>query len=257
MAYNVKVVSKDLDHFLAVISAKGGRFKERLAQEGPVMGQAVAETIMNAIATQMPNDRIARFMSNRTKIDVISSESQVTLVIGGLTEGEVPPDRRARSDGTIPQVSSPDVNLWLTHEFGVPSDGSYSTEEYEKDVGGVKVVRKGTAYGHGSPYVGEIRKIVKSITGQLEGVLRGFGAIIGTQIAGEIIETASRGRVQIDPRAIPALQRAGISEAFLAGLKVIKVNVSKRGQINLIGRSQAGAGRFISGGGRVPTTINR
>lgn len=244
----ISIDSRQLDHFLTVMRGSGTRFPAAVQDNLYAIGEAASAVIMNAIEQNLPV-RIAKFMIDRTAIDIAVSPGRIELNVRGMSEGEAghPP----RDGGVPPRVSSPDVNLWLTHEYGVPTSGGSTGGNKDKGAGVTVPTSQSAGYGSGSPYVGEIQRIVRGLTSQLEGVLIAFGAIISNNIAADIIEEGTKGAIKIDRRASTALNRAGVSRASLATLAVAGVEVSESGQINLRGA----AGRFVSGGGLVPTTI--
>lgn len=246
----VKIDTKDLDRFITVLQAEGAAFPEKIQDSLFDLGQLAANVIFQHIDEDLPNDGIAKFMYDRTAIDISVTSNSVTLEIRGMSEGEA--GHPATLHNPPPQVSSPDVNLWVTHEYGIPSDGS--SQGPDKDSGtGIKAQVKGgaTGYGAGSPYVGEIRRIVGGLTAQLQEVMQAFGAIVAYNAGADIIEHAGKGKIKVDRKAKTALKSAGIQEGYLASLGIAGVETTSTGQINLRGAG----GRFTSGRGHVPTTI--
>jgi len=247
----------EVDTVVASLRSIGNGFSHNILEHAEQSGEAVGNIIIDAIRTRMPNSGIGNFMADRTKIEVETSSNRIDVIISGMTESEAghPP----RTDGSIPRVSSGDVNLWNTHEFGIPSDGS-STEDqnYKKDSGGVSVVRDGTEYGVGSPYVGAVKKVINSLSSEIKGLLSAYNAVVSNTFIADVIEIKTEGKIKIDRSAAAAFRRAGVSSTTLASLGVARAKVTSRGQILLFGPTQTGAaGAFVSGKGLVPTTINR
>lgn len=252
--FKINVDTKKAGQILVRLAAESRAMARDLESYAPEIADVAAEFILGEIRTGLP-EGIGDFMADRTKIDIAHSGHTITLTISGMSEGEAghPPSRHG-----VPKVKNPATNLWMTHEFGIPSGGGGggSLWTYTKDVGGVKSTRSGVAgYGRGSPYVGAIAKLATSITEQLNVVLRPIGAIAGNNVIADVIESATQGKVIIERSAMAALRRAGVSAAALAAMGVVKVSVTSRGQINLLGTTGGGRRHFISGGGGVPTTI--
>lgn len=247
----------EVDTVIASLKSVGAGFSENILEHAEQSGEAVGNLIIDSIRTRMPNEGIGNFMANRTKIEVETSASRIDIIISGMTEGEAghPP----RTDGSIPSVSSPDVNLWNTHEFGIPSDGSSDDDQnYKKDSGGVSVVRDGTEYGVGSPYVGAVKKVIDGLSAEVKSLLSAYNAVVSNTFIADVIEIKTEGKIRIDRSAASAFRRAGVSNATLAALGVASAKVTSRGQILLFGPTQTGAaGAFVSGKGLVPTTIRK
>lgn len=248
--------AEGLDDLIEMVDdiAKGATmYSTALRAASPALAEAASRAILQAI-NDVPI--IGPFMAPRTKVETTISGGLITLSVRGMSEGEAghPP----RSDGTVPIVSNDSVNLWNVHEYGRQGDGQSGTQQYVKDSGGVSVVRTATAPGSQGEYTGVVGHTINSLTAQLSTILSAVGAIAASNAAGIIIETASRGKIQVDKRAESALRRAGVDRSALASLGVVKVSVTQSGQINLLGMTQTGATTFISGKSfRVPTTINR
>jgi len=253
--FKVKVDDEEARAIVARIEGTTKKHRAQIQSEGYGLGLAARQFILNRIAEDL-GEGIGPFMAARTKIEITVSGSSIILNISGMSEGEAghPP----RSDGTVPQVSSPDVNLWMVHEYGRNRDESQDQVTYRKDIGGKTVQRYGTAITASSPYIGSIRSLVQSLAVQLNPFLVGVAAISASNIAAENITKATGGKVQIDRSARAALRRAGVSATSLAQMGVHKVTVTSRGQILVIGKTPTGAGRFMSSKSLgIPTSINR
>lgn len=247
----------EVDTVIASLRSIGSGFSENILEHAEQSGEAIGNLVIDSIRTKMPNIGIGNFMADRTKIEVETSGSRIDIIISGMTEGEAghPP----RSDGSVPKVSSADVNLWNTHEFGIPSEGSRDEEQnYQKDAGGVSVVRDGTEYGVGSPYVGAVKKIVDGLSKEVKDLLSAYNAVVSNTFIADVVEIKTEGKIKLDRTAASAFRRAGISNATLASLGVASAKVTSRGQILLFGPTQTGAaGAFVSGKGLIPTKITK
>lgn len=255
--FGVKVKDKDFRKLVTTIKGSGRYIEERIESTGPEIAMAASAMILNAIRTQMSNPQIGAFMAPRTKITPIISGHTVVLEIEGKTEGEAghPP----RSDGSIPKVKNNDVNLWITHEFGVPSDGASGTFTYEKDVGGVTAQRTVRGHGVGSPYVGEIRRIITGMTDAISQVAMTVAGIAAVSAVADVVSAGTGGKVKLDKSAKAALSALNINPALLATYGINQAFVSSRGQINYLGSTGAGNYKTFVSGKRfgLPTTINR
>lgn len=247
---------KELGEFAVRLRAATKLAQSKVEMNAPIMAEAASNIILEAIESDLAGSKsFGAFMAPRTKIDVTYSGASIILNVSGMTEGEAghPP----RYDGSEVRAKDSD-NLWALHEFGSTSEGHTSSLTFNKDVGGVTVHRKGKAHGAGSPYKGAVRSLIRGLTPQLNEVLRGLGGMVAGSVAGQTIELASGGKIQMARGARAAMRAAGVDESILASLGVSKVSITSSGQINLMGRTAMGGHTFISGkSAGIPTTINR
>ncbi len=247
---NIEIDTKEVDRFITVLRAEGEAFPLKVQDNLYQIGEIAAEVIFKAIDEQMPNKAIAKFMVDRTAVDIVTTSKTISLEIRGMSEGEA--GHPATLNNPPPKVSSPDVNLWVTHEYGIPTDGNSQGADKDQGAGIKAQVKAGeTGFGAGSPYVGEVRRIVSGLSAQLYSIIQAAGAIIANDIAGDIVEKATKNKIKVDRKAKTALKRAGVQQGYLASLGVLGVETTSRGQINL----RNAGGRFTSGRGHVPTTI--
>lgn len=254
MKVRVELDDKKVERLVGSLALSGKYLEDSVENMADELGQIAKGAVLTAIYNQMSNPEIGRFMFNRTDVKVSFSKGVAVLNVTGLPEGSVP--NPARSDGTIPQVSSPNVNLWMTHEFGVPTSGGDSQKMvYEKDDGGVKVVRNGAAYGMGSPYVGEIRGIIAGIGPALERAFRVFAKGKAYAAMGQVLKVGGMD-INVNAFALSKIRDMGGDLSSLKKLGIDKVDVTARGQINYLGSNPGGTRRFISGKAEgLPTTI--
>jgi hypothetical protein len=242
---------KEAGQFMTRLVAGSKKAERQVEAYGYELAEAASQLILSRIES-LPT--IGRFMAPRTLITADVVGGSIVLTISGMTEGEAGHPGTQSRGGAPPEVSSPEKNLWLTHEFGIPSDGSSELQSYVKDYGGVRATRRGRAYGRGSPYVGMIRQLVRSLATELNALLAPIGAIAATNVAADLLADASNNAIVIERTAASAMKATGVSMEALASLGVTRVSTTSRGQINL----QGAGGRFVSGrSARVPTSIRR
>jgi hypothetical protein len=253
---NIQIKDEDFNRFTAELTAKTKVFASDIDNVGPMAGVIVQRTILNAIREQMPNSGIGDFMADRTGFDIQISGGRILVTVFGLTEGEAGNPARGEGSsraGTVPKVKDANSNLWNRHEFGIPDDGTTERVVFAKDSGGVKAIRAGSAFGSGSPYAGEVQRIISGLTNQLQDAISGAVAIHANNVVANNVRKASKNKIVVDTSAKSALRRSKVSMTALKELQVVGVETTSKGQINLRGAS----GRFVSGGGKVPTKIRK
>lgn len=254
MAIRITRKRRDFDEFLHTLQIKGTAIERIAESAAPLVAEQVISVFQQGLQEEADNPRIYEFMWNRTKFDYKWNNGMVIIEIFGATEAEAGyPDR---DGGPV----NPSTNLWARHEFGAsfdPSTGTLKFDKEEDNAGGVSVVRDGRSGGVGSPYRGMISRTINSIRPTIHAAVASLFYTTSVEAFTHTIEESSRGRIKIDPRAISALQMAGVTQEALLGLGVANVAVSDRGQILLLGRGATGAGTFIGGkDAGIPTTIN-
>lgn len=250
MGFELKIDTKNLSTFLVGLKSADKNLKADIKALGPTVAEIIERTILKAMEEQMPIG-IGKFMIDRTAFDTKIKGGNISVLVRGMSEGEA--GNPERLSGGRPKVSSPEVNLWNVHEYGLMRDESEESQTITKDIGGVVVFRDSVSFGHGSPYQGMIRKIVSGLDKDIADAVRAAAAIQMNDSVADTIESASKGKIKVDRSAVKALNRAKVSLSSLAKLKVIGVETKMGGQINLRGAG----GRFVSGKGQVPTTINK
>lgn len=249
--FKLKVDDNEARQILAEIHATTKAHRQQIEEEGYALGMAARNFILNSIRNEL-GDGIGPFMADRTKIEISVAGPSISLTISGMSEGEA--GHPKRRDGTVPQVSSPDVNLWMVHEYGRHRDEVSGEVTYRKDVGGKTVQRHGTAITAGSPYIGSIRSLVNGLSVQLNTFLVGLASVSASTKTAVSIEKATRRKVSVDKSARAALRRAKVNVTALAKMKVTGVEVTPRGQILVRGEG----GRFVSNKALgIPTSISR
>jgi hypothetical protein len=212
---------------------------------------AIADAASNLIFAEIREiDKIGDFMAARTKIDVSYTGDAIILSVSGMTEEEAGRPSKSGGDG-----DGKDYNLWEWLENGA-GKGEGSKTTYEKDVGGVKATRKKTAMGAPGKYKGAVADALQSVTFQLADALEGVAVESVTNSLSSSIERATRGKVKITGGAGEALRSAGITQEMLAAKAVMRVSVTKTGQIIVLGKNAGGTTGFLSPSALgIPTTI--
>lgn len=246
---NIRADATEFNEVLATLEAGIGSVPAAVeAQAGQIA--LVAEGVVAQAIENIPG--IGRFLAVRTKIETAISGGIITLTIKGMSEGEAgfPPV----SGGTV----TSEMNLWAWHEFGPSSDAQaeqMGTFVFQKDSGGVTVVRKSRAAGAGSKYQGIVRQTISGLSTQLNVALQAVGGIVLASTMDTVVKTATKGRVRIARSARQALKSAGVNESYLASLGAVRVDVTSSGQINVLLRTEGGYQFARSSSLGIPTTI--
>lgn len=225
----VKVQEDFTKGIFKALELKGREFRGEVHSATPIVAADVAASIHKEIQA-IP--KLGRFLSNRTAVIVTWSDGVANITVKGLPEGQV--KDRTRSDGSIPQVSNGNVNLWNVLVFGRISDPSRGPVDFEKDDGGIGVHRKARSAGKLRGAKAEIDRLLKSLPAEVKMKGEAFAKSLSSSAVNamlDYVEHTSHGRVKTHGAARPALAAAGISAQTLADNGITDVGVTSKGQI--------------------------
>lgn len=211
------------------MEVKGREFRGEIHSATPIVAADIASSIHKEIQA-IP--RLGRFLANRTAVIVTWANGVATITVKGLPEGQV--KDRTRSDGSIPQVSSGNVNLWNVLVFGRTSDPNRGPVDFQKDSGGIGVHRKARSAGKLRGAKGEIDRLLKSLPAEVKVKGEAFAKTLTDSSVNAMlnfVDQTSRGRVKVRGAARPALAAAGISADTLTNNGITDVGVTSKGQI--------------------------
>lgn len=247
MDFKIKIESKDADEMLVKIASDLTRVQSKMDEFAPSLAAAAEQAIFAEIASL---GRFGEFMVDRTKITPSFGAGTIILSITGMSEGEAGFPERSGGPTTA------DMNLWMKHEYGSFSNDSEAEQTYMKNRGaGVIAIRKSRSAAVGSPYQGLMTETISAMTVQLNLALNAVAGIQAYGIAGNIIETASRGKVKVGKGVRALMQGAGVSMSDLQSANIVNIGIKSGGQVFAVAKDGSGHTWKSPSSLGLPTTV--
>lgn len=247
MDFKIKVESEELDKLLVQISSDLTRVESKMAEYAPSLAAAAEQAIFAEIASL---GRFGEFMADRTKITPTFGAGTIILSITGMSEGEAGFPERSGGPTTS------EMNLWLKHEYGSFSNDSEAEQTYVKNNGtGVVAIRKSRSAAVGSPYRGLMTETISAMTVQLNLALNAVAGVQAYTIAGNIVETASRGKVKVGKGVRALMQGAGVSMQDLQAANIVNIGIKSGGQVFAVAKDGTGHTWKSPSSLGLPTTV--